>query len=69
MHMAKTPQAHGILNVMRSNDKGLVNKHCVSEGRGASEGGQSNLAEIEHNYSTDLTLYRNLVFFLLKKVY
>lgn len=33
MHMAKTPQAHGILNVMKSNDKGLINKHCVTGGR------------------------------------
>lgn len=38
MHMAKTPQAHGILNVMRSNDKGLVNKHCVTGGRGVRGG-------------------------------
>lgn len=39
MHMAKTPQAHGILNVMRSDDKVLVNKHCVTEGHGVRDEG------------------------------
>lgn len=68
MHMAKTPQAHGILNVMRSNDKGLVNKHCVSEGHGESGGGQGNLAEIEQLFY-GLNPLQEIIIFLLKKVY
>ncbi len=66
VHMAKTPQAHGILNVMRSNDKGLINKHCATGGRVYVGGVKVTMLRLNTiillKKLWDVTLYRKFIF-------